>query len=142
LADLFHQSGELKPGQGRISGIIALALAILCLLGVIAFHFPQYLTTPELRQSYSVDALRWLMLGGLIVSGGLALANIILGRTRWLSAAAFAIVVLAIALGGNRVPVGEFAAGTPYIGVDWLVLDLLGSTLIFVLLEKLFPLYK
>lgn len=142
LADLFRQSGELKSGQGRVSGVIALSLAILCLLGVIAFHFPQYLTTPELRQNYSVDALRWLMLGGLIVAGGLSLANIILGRMRWLSAAAFALVVLAIALGGNRVPVGAFETGTPYIGLDWLVLDLLGSTLIFVFLEKLFPLYK
>jgi sterol desaturase/sphingolipid hydroxylase (fatty acid hydroxylase superfamily) len=142
LADLFRQSGELKAGQGRISGIIAFSLALMCLLGVIAFHFPEYLTTPELRKKYSVDTLRWLMLGGLVISGGLSLANIMLGRMRWLSAAAFAVVLLAIALGGNRVPVGEFPTGTPYIGMDWLILDLLGSTLIFVFIEKLFPLYR
>jgi sterol desaturase/sphingolipid hydroxylase (fatty acid hydroxylase superfamily) len=141
-ADLFRQSGELKPGQGLVSGVIALTLAILCLLGVLAFHFPEYLTTPELRKQYSVDLLRQVMLVALLVSGGLALANIVLGRSRWLSATALLLVLAATALGGNRVPVGEFPSDTPYIGMDWFILDLLGSTLIFVLIEKLFPLYK
>ncbi|MDO9180520.1 MAG: hypothetical protein Q7U16_19680 [Agitococcus sp.] len=45
--DLLQQSGELKSGYGLVSGVIALILATLCLLGVAAFHFPQYLTTPE-----------------------------------------------------------------------------------------------
>ena len=39
-------------------------------------------------------------------------------------------------------PVHDFQDHTPYIGLDWFILDLLGSTLIFVLIEKLFPLYK
>ena len=52
------------------------------------------------------------------------------------------MVIVAFALGGHKVPVGDFRDGTPYIGLDWFVLDLLGSTLIFVVIEKLFPLYK
>lgn len=140
--DLFHRSGELKPGKAMISTALAMALGILCLLGVVAFHFPQYLTTPELRHQYSVDVLRQAMFVALLVSGGLSLANVILNRQRKLNVAAFAIVVLAVALGGSRVPVGTFPDHTPYIGLDWFVLDLLGSTLIFVVIEKLFPLYK
>ena len=141
-AALFHQSGALRPGQGLVSGVVALALALLCLLGVLAFHFPEYLTTPELRKQYSVDVLRHVMLAALLVAGGLSLANIILGRSRWLSASALLVVLAATALGGNRVPVGEFPTDTPYIGMDWFILDLLGSTLVFVLIEKLFPLYR
>ena len=139
---LFRQSGELKPGSGMVSGVIALALALLCLLGVAAFHFPEYLSTPALRRQYSVDALRQLMLVALLLAGGLSLANIILGRQRWLSGTALLAVLLAVAAGGPQVPVGDFPAGTPYIGIDWFILDLLGSTLVFVLLEKLFPLYR
>jgi len=139
-AALFHQSGEMQPGRGMISGVIALALALLCLLGVLAFHFPEYLTTPELRKQYSVELLRQVMLVSLLVAGGLALANIIFGRSRWLSASALLVIVAVTALGGNRVPVGDFPTDTPYIGMDWFILDLLGSTLIFVLIEKLFPL--
>lgn len=141
-AALFGQSGELRPGRGLVSGIVALALALLCLLGVLAFHFPEYLTTPELRRQYSVELLRQVMLTALLVSGGLSLANIILGRSRWLSGTALLVVLVATALGGNRVPVGDFPDNTPYIGMDWFILDLLGSTMVFVLIEKLFPLYK
>jgi len=54
----------------------------------------------------------------------------------------FALVIAAVALGGSRVPVGNFPDNTPYIGLDWFILDLLGSTLIFIVLEKLFPLYR
>jgi sterol desaturase/sphingolipid hydroxylase (fatty acid hydroxylase superfamily) len=140
--ELLHKDGALKPGQGMVSSIIALSLGFLSLLAVLAFHFPQYLTTPDLRHQYSVDLLRQLLLGALLVAGGMSLANIILGRARRLSMVAFALVIAATALGGSRVPVGEFPDHTPYIGLDWFILDLLGSTLVFVVIEKLFPLYK
>jgi len=140
--ELLHKDGELKPGQGMVSSIIALSLGFLSLLAVLAFHFPQYLTTPDLRHEYSVDVLRQLLLGALLVAGGMSLANIILGRSRRLSMVAFALVIGATALGGSRVPVGDFPDHTPYIGLDWFILDLLGSTLVFVVIEKLFPLYK
>jgi len=140
--ELLHKNGELKPGGGLVSSVIALSLGFLSLLAVLAFHFPEYLTTPDLRHKYSVDMLRQLLLAGLLVAGGMSLANIILGRARRLSLVAFALVIAATALGGSRVPVGNFPDHTPYIGLDWFILDLLGSTLVFVVIEKLFPLYK
>ena len=141
-AALLKRSGPMRFGQGLIATTLALALGVLCLLGVLAFHFPQYLTTPELRHQYSVDVLRQCLFWALIVSGGLSLANIILSNRRGINALAFACVVVAVALGGSRVPVGDFPDGTPYIGLDWFILDLLGSTLVFVVIEKLFPLYR
>jgi len=141
-AGLLASSGELRPGQGLITTAVALSLGILCLLGVLAFHFPEYLTTPELRRQYSVDVLRQAMFVALLVAGGLALANIVLGRRRNPNLAALALVLAAVALGGSRVPVGEFPDHTPYLGLDWFILDLLGSTLVFVAIEKLFPLYR
>jgi sterol desaturase/sphingolipid hydroxylase (fatty acid hydroxylase superfamily) len=135
-------SGPLRFGQGTIATIIAFSLGALCLLGVLAFHFPEYLTTPELRHQYSVDVLRQLLLVALLVAGGLALANLVLGIRRNVNLVAFAFVLAAVALGGSRVPVGDFPDHTPYIGLDWFILDLLGSTLVFVAIEKLFPLYR
>ena len=140
--DLLASHGPLKFGQGLIATIVALTLGALCLLAVLAFHFPEYLTTPELRHKYSVDVLRQLLLAGLLVAGGLSLACIVLGVRRNLNLFAFALVIAAVALGGSRVPVGDFPDDTPYIGLDWFILDLLGSTLIFIVLEKLFPLYR
>jgi len=139
---LLHDDGEMKPGLGWISSTIALSLGFLCLLAVLAFHFPQYLTTPDLRHKYSVDVLRQVLLVGLLVAGGISLGNLVLNRQRNLNIVAFLLVFAAVALGGSRVPVGNFPDHTPYIGLDWFILDLLGSTLIFVVIEKLFPLYK
>ncbi len=137
-----RMDGRLTPGRGRLSGTIALVLGVLSLLAVVAFHFPEYLTTPELRKKYDVAVLRQLLFGTMVLSGGMSLGNLLLGRSRWLASAAFACVTLAALLGGHRVPVGDFADGTPYVGLDWFILDLLGSSLVFVFLEKLLPLYK
>ena len=137
-----RESGRLTERTGSATTAFALGLALLSLLGVLAFHFPEYLTTPLLRQQYSVDALWWILFASLLVSGGLALANVILDRRRNLNIAAFLTVLAAVALGGANVRVGDFPADTPYIGLDWFILDLLGSTLLFVLLEKCFPLYR
>lgn len=142
LNELAEADGALKPGAGLVTGVIALTLGFLCLLGVLAFHFPEYLTTPELRKSYSVDTMRTVLFIALVVAGGLSLVNVLFNRSRWLSGFAFALVALSALMGGHKVPVTDFADNTPYIGLDWFILDLLGSALIFIFIEKLFALRK
>ncbi|AMP02629.1 fatty acid hydroxylase superfamily protein [Collimonas pratensis] len=139
---ILQQSGELQPGTGLITSVIALSLGFLSLLGVLAFHYPQYLTTPELRHVYSVSLMRQILFGALLIAGVLSLANILFGRQRSLNFSALLMVLAAVAWGGSKVAVGEFPDHTPYIGLDWFIIDLLGSTLIFVLIEKMFPLYR
>lgn len=135
--------GALHGGRGLASGVVALCLAVLCFLGVLAFHFPEYLTTPQLRKTYDVAVMRQLLYWSLVVAGAIALFNMVFSRVRWLSAGTFALIGLALALGGHQVDVDpNFPDGTPYIGLDWFILDLLGSTLLFVFIEKLFPLRK
>jgi len=143
LNKLSESHGALRPGKGMISGVIALSLAILCFLGVLAFHWPQYLTTPQLRQSYNVDVMRQLLFWSMVIAGALSLYNIISGRARWLAFGAFVLIGMSFALGGHKVPVdANFPDNTPYIGLDWFILDLLGSTLVFIFIEKLFALRK
>ncbi len=72
-AALLQQSGPLERGQGLASGVTALSLAILCFLGVLAFHFPQYLTTPELRQKYNPDVIRSIMFAAMVVHAPVAI---------------------------------------------------------------------
>lgn len=135
--------GALRPGRGLVSGVIALSLAILCFLGVLAFHFPEYLTTPELRRQYDVALMRQILFWALVLAGALSLANLVFRRAPWLAGAAFALVLLSALLGGHAVEVDpDFPDHTPYIGLDWFILDLLGSALIFIFIEKLFKLRK
>ncbi|MBX3606011.1 MAG: sterol desaturase family protein [Piscinibacter sp.] len=142
LNRLSESHGALRPGTGLATGVIALTLAALSFLGVLAFHFPEYLTTPQLRQAYDVELMRQLLYWSMVAAGGIALFNIVLGRARWLALGAFVLVALAALLGGHKVPVKDFADHTPYIGLDWFILDLLGSSLIFIFIEKLFALRR
>ncbi len=140
--ELLGQSGPLEPGKGLASGVLALTLGILCFLGVLAFHFPQYLSTPELRAKYNVDVIRHIMFASLVLAGSISALNVLFKRERSINGVALALVAASVLLGGSHVPVADFPDNTPYIGLDWFILDLLGSTMIFVVIEKLFPLYK
>ncbi len=139
---LMQSSGELVRGDGLASGVIAFGLGFLSLLAVLAFRYPAFLTTPELRELYSHELLRHILFASLVISGSIALANVLMNRRRSLNFAALLCVAAAAALGGSAVQVAEYPLHTPYIGLDWFILDLLGSTIIFVLIEKSFPLYK
>jgi sterol desaturase/sphingolipid hydroxylase (fatty acid hydroxylase superfamily) len=141
-ASILSQNGALVRGTGVITSVIGLTLGFLSVLGVLAFHFPQYLTTPELRHAYSVDVMRQILFTALLVAGVFSVGNILLGKLRPLNFTALVLVLAAVAGGGSRVVVGDFPDHTPYIGLDWFIIDLLGSTVVFVLIEKLFPLYR
>ena len=101
LNRLIESHGAMRRGHGLVSGVIALSLATLSFLGVLAFHFPEYLTTPQLRKSYNVDVMRQLLYWALVLAGGIALFNICFGRVRWLSLGAFVLIALTLALGGH-----------------------------------------
>ncbi|MCO4798993.1 MAG: sterol desaturase family protein [Colwelliaceae bacterium] len=135
------KTGKFKVGHGQLSGYIACFLGLLSFLAVLAFHFPEYLTTPELRDSYNVTVLRVILFISLIISGSLALLNFIRNRNKRLGGVAWLFVTLSILLGGHNIEVEYFPSNTPYLGLDWFILDLLGSTIIFVFIEKLFT-YK
>ena len=142
LATLVSSHGHLHQGTGMISGVIALILSMLTLLGVICFHFPEYTSTPEFRAKYSVLMLRYLMFGIMVVSGGICITNIVLGRVRWLGIYTFIILAITQMLGGSTVPVDDFEQPVHYIGLDFFILDLLGSAVLFILIEKIWPLRK
>ena len=133
------EGGELRFGEGRISGYIAVTLATLCLLGVLAFHFPEYLTTPELRAAYDVELIRMIMFVALIISGSLGLLNFVRNTNKRAGLIAWSLITITIALGGHRVEVADFEQSNAYLGLDWFILDLLGSTLIFIFIEKIIP---
>lgn len=139
MINKIFKGGNFQFGEGSISGYIACLLAALSFLGVLAFHFPEYLTTPELRQNYDVELLRQLMFISLVLAGSLGLLNFVRNKNKRLGAVAWLFVILAVALGGHRVEVNEFETATFYLGLDWFILDLLGSTLIFIFIEKLIP---
>src|SRR5262245_2502944 len=132
-----NQTGiALRFGEGRISGVLAVALGALSLLAVLCFRYPAVLTTPDLRAVYPVPLLRGVLFAALLLALAFAALSLALSRRPRLGLAGLARTGAAIALGGAWVETPEAVAPRRGLGLDWFVLDLLLLALVFVPLER------
>ncbi len=129
---------ELVFGKGTISAVISLTLALLCLLGVLSFYFPTYLTTPELRAVYSESFARGLLFVGIAVSALFAMLNVILSKRVVVACISFIMLMFTVLLGGHAAPVGVISETSVYFGFDFFILNLLLFAFIFIFIEKMF----
>ena len=132
--------GPLAVGEGRISAYLCFTLGGLSLLGVLAFMFPSYLTTPDLRATYDPARMRGLMTIGLIAAAGFGAYALSRQAERRFASAGLVFSALAMLLGGPDVAQGVVEPGALYIGVDWFILGLISTGGTFIMLEKLAPL--
>jgi lathosterol oxidase len=129
---------EFRFGDGKISGVLSVLFGWLALGGVVALHFPQHLSSPDLRVVYPPALVRLLIdvvLAGAILLGALSL---LLSRRKSRGLIGLSAGTLALLLGGSRVPVGREVVEAPYVALDWFLLSLLGLAVVFVPLERLF----
>ena len=133
---------ELRIENGRFGGYCSLFLGGLSLLAVLAYLFPSYLTTTELRAVYDAGNLQNLLKYGMWLSLGFGISNFIINKRKRLGFAGASLTLIALGLGGYMVPVGSVDPKPLSLGVDWLIIALLGSIVIFTTLEKLFPKYR
>lgn len=138
------ESQEFRFGEGRISGVASCTLGILSVLAVLAYLYPSYLTTTELRQVYDAEQLQIVLKYSMYFSLLLGALTFILNKAKYKKLGAFGIgfTLIAFLLGGYSVPVGSVEPRELSLGVDWLILAFLGSVVIFMTLEKLFPQYR
>lgn len=128
---------KLIFGEGTISAIISLSLSVLSFMAVLAFYFPDYLTTPELREFYTESFARSLLFIGILVSAGFAILNAILSKKVFVATLSFLILMITVLLGGHTVPVGEVEPQTVYFGFDFFILNLLLFAFMFIFIEKI-----
>ncbi|MEL7311890.1 MAG: sterol desaturase family protein [Pseudomonadota bacterium] len=135
---------ELRFGDGKISALLSLSLGILSVLAVLAYRYPSYLTTTELRQVYDAESLQVLLKYGMYTSLLFGFLTFVLnrGRYRKMGGAGIALTLIGFLLGGYNIPVGSVEPRALSLGIDWLILALLGSVVVFMTLEKLFPKYR
>jgi sterol desaturase/sphingolipid hydroxylase (fatty acid hydroxylase superfamily) len=132
----------VRLGTGLVSACSAAFFGSLSLLAVLCFRFPEYLTTPELRAVYDVELLERVLKVALTVALVSGISNLAFHRRhRRVGAAGLLAAGLAVVLGGYHVHGRAVAEEPMFMGVDWFVVDLLGSGLLFVMIEALFPKY-
>ena len=112
-------------------------LGILSLMGVLCFHFPEMLTSKEFRATYSETLARNLLLMGLIAAFAMGTLAILRNRNRRIALTGVISAALAVLLGGATVHFNQIES-TPYsLGLDWFVISLFFSTIVFVPIERM-----
>jgi len=141
INELFGDDDPSGFGTGWWSGILASFFGVLALGAVVCLHFPQVLTSPELRSYYPMPVMRLLIQGVIVAALVFGVASALLRRKKILGLTGMLLALLATLLGGSSVPINESLHAGPAIGLDWFLLDMLLMTLIFSPIEVLWPAY-
>ncbi len=133
------QNQRLEVGKGEISGYISIFLSIMALASMFCFYYPEKLTTPEFREIYTAQHMQLLLKTVVICAFFFALLSFLLSKkVKWAligsSIAGVAIIMGALKVQGSVVEKSDW-----YFGLDWMLLDLLLMTIIFIPIELFFP---
>lgn len=138
IQELEADRASTRFGAGWISGVLALFFALSGLMAVVCLRYPHVLTVPEIRSILDLGLFR-IALHALLVAGFvLASMSLILRQNKILGFTALTLILIAVGLGSsNAQAAGELTSGI-YFGVDWFILNLTLTGIVFLPLERLF----
>jgi sterol desaturase/sphingolipid hydroxylase (fatty acid hydroxylase superfamily) len=139
--ELFGDQDPTGFGTGWWSGVLSAFLGLLAFGAVVCLHFPQLLTSPNLRPYYSMYVIRLLIQAVIVGAIIFGVVSAMLRRKKVLALTGMVFALGATLLGGASVPINEELREGPAIGLDWFLLDMLLMTLIFSPIEVLWPAY-
>jgi lathosterol oxidase len=109
--------------------------------GVLCLRYPALLTLPAAREHYPMAIMRLLIQGMIAASLMLGALSAILRQRKVLALTGGTLAVLAALLGGGSAPLPGEIGSKFGIGFDWFLLDLLLMTVVFVPVERFWPLH-
>ncbi len=140
VARIFDDQEPTRLGSGWISGTASVFFGIIALGGVVCFHLPAHLTSPEIRTLLPLPWVRALIEGVIGLGFLLGLVSTLLRRRKVLGFAGMGMTLVASLAGGGGVPAAESVPKPPlYLGLDWFLLNILLLAVIFVPLERFWP---
>jgi sterol desaturase/sphingolipid hydroxylase (fatty acid hydroxylase superfamily) len=137
--DLEAPIEERGFGTGWFAGFFALLLAFAGLGMVLALHYPALLGTPELVAVRDSAAFRPAINLIILVAYGLALLSLMLRPRKVIGFTALALALIAGLLGGASAQAHETHDWGIFFGLDFFVLNLIMSGLLFAPIERFFP---
>jgi sterol desaturase/sphingolipid hydroxylase (fatty acid hydroxylase superfamily) len=139
ITELESDSAARKIGQGWLSGVIALVLALVCFGAVLILRYPHWLSVPAIRNAIDGTLVRTVIQVMLLSGFVLAIISLILRQGRALGFTSIGLILLAVALGGAHAQGLVNARSDVYLGLDWFLLNLLFTGILFLPLERFFP---
>jgi sterol desaturase/sphingolipid hydroxylase (fatty acid hydroxylase superfamily) len=141
INEFFGDAESTGFGTGWWSGILSTFFGFLSFGGVVCLHFPQLLSSPELRVHYPMHILRVLIECLIVGAIFFGIISSITRKKKTLAVTGMLLAIAATALGGSSVQINNNLHDGPAIGLDWFLLDLFLMALIYVPLERLWPQY-
>ena len=141
INETFGDDDPTHFGTGWWSGVSSMFFGLLAFGAVLCLHFPQILSSPELRAHYPMQLMRLLIQGLIVAAIALGVANAVLRRKKILGLTGMSFALAATLMGGSSVEINETLHAGPAVGFDWFLLDILLMTLIFSPIEVIWPAY-
>ena len=141
ISETFGDDDPTHFGTGWWSGVLSLFFGLLAFGAVLCLHFPQILSSPELRVHYPMHLMRMLIQGVTVAAILLGVVSAMLRRKKVLGLTGMGFALAATLLGGSSVEINETLHAGPAIGLDWFLLDGLLMALIFSPIEVIWPAY-
>src|SRR5499425_335778 len=141
ITALFGDQDPSGFGTGWWSGIFSTFCGVLALGAVACLHYPQLLSSPNLRPYYPMYLMRMLIQTVIVAAIIFGVVSAILRKKKILGLTGMLLALAATLWGGASVPINEPLHNGPSIGLDWFLLDMLLMTLIFSPFEVLWPAY-
>jgi lathosterol oxidase len=138
---VFGDSESTHVGSGWVSGVLGVFSGLLGLGGALCLHFPALLTLPDARSHYPMTVIRLLIQGMIAAAFVLSAMSAILRQRKVLALTGGVLAATAALLGGGSTPLPNEVGSHYGIGFDWFLLDLLVMTLVFVPVERFWPLH-
>lgn len=134
-----NENKKLKIGEGKISGYLSIFLAVISLGFVICAYFPDTFTTKDFRKIYNPQIVKWSILTVLILSFIFAFSSLILSKKKRYGFISTILITATILL-GTALPEGSGIQDQSItIGLDWLLIDVLVSAIVFIPIELFLP---
>ena len=138
---VFGDSEPTHFGSGWVSGVSSVFLGMLGIGGALCLHFPALLTLPDARAHYPIGIIRLLIQGVIVAAVVLGALSAILRQRKVLAITGVTLGLGAALLGGGSTPLPGEITSKVGLGFDWFLLDLLVMTLVFVPVERFWPLH-
>lgn len=143
VARVFDDPERTSFGSGWLSGTLSVFLGVISLAAVACFYFPHLLTTPDLRAQLPMPVIRATLQIVIASAFVLGLLSTVLRRRKVLGATGMILALAASLSGGGNVPVeGPVPSSSVYLGLDWFLLNILLLAMLFVPIERIWPLHR
>jgi sterol desaturase/sphingolipid hydroxylase (fatty acid hydroxylase superfamily) len=126
-------------GSGWFAGFFGLIMAITGFGMVVALRYPEWFATPELATLKDWAAFRSAVHFILLGAYALALLSLLLRPRKVLGFSALIIALAATLIGGANVQPQETKDWGIFFGLDFFVVNMVATGLMFAPIERLFP---